>query len=136
ASKAAEEWFKGIDAGGPVHPITVLEACERHVQALRNDPDKGDTAADAVSGYVRRFIAKDKMGGIPVDKLKRGDVADWRKRMERKPVARPKRGKHCRNKEPLPSPRKRAAASINRNMVFLRAALRQAQADGYVTTDQ
>lgn len=136
ASKAAEEWFKGIDAGGPVHPITVLEACERYIQALRDDADKGDGPADDAAGYVQRFVTNDKIASIHVDKLKRGDVIDWRKRMERKPVARPKRGKHCRNKEPLPPPRKRAAASINRNMVFLRAALRLAQADGYVTTDQ
>ncbi len=136
ASKAAEAWFKGLDAGGPLHPITVLEACERHMQSLRDDPDKGDTAADNMAGYVRRFVVNDKMAAIPVDKLKRGDVADWRKRMERKPVAQPKRGKHCRNKAPLAPPRKRAPASINRNMVFLRAALRQAQAEGYVATDQ
>ncbi|HEX7349003.1 MAG TPA: tyrosine-type recombinase/integrase [Rhodanobacteraceae bacterium] len=135
ASKVAEDWFKGLDAGGPARPITVLEACERHVQSLRDDPDKGDVAADAVAGYVRRFVASDKIAGIAVDKLKRGDVADWRKRMERKPAARPKRGKHCRNNTPLPPSRKRAPASINRNMVFLRAALRQALAEGYALTD-
>lgn len=136
ASKAADAWFKGLDAGGPLRPITVLEACERYVQALRDDPDKGDAAADDADGFARRFIARDKIASMPVDKLKRGDVTDWRKRMERRPVARPKRGKHCRNAEPLPPPRKRSAASINRNMVFLRAALRLAQADGYVANDQ
>src|SRR5690625_1054040 len=26
ASKAAAAWFKGLEAGGPLHPITVLEA--------------------------------------------------------------------------------------------------------------
>lgn len=136
ASKAAEDWFKGLEAGGPRRSITVLEACNRHVQASREDPDKGDAAADAIAGYVRRFVMNDKIAGITVDKLRRGDVIDWRKRMERKPVAVPKRGKRCRNQAPPPSPRKRAPASINRNMVFLRAALRLAQADGYVATDQ
>ena len=136
ASRAADEWFKHLDAGGTLHPVTVLEACERYIQALRDDPDKGDTSADTQAGFVRRFIAKDKIADIPVDKLTKGHIADWRRRMERKPVALPKRGKKCRNKEPLPPPRKRSAASINRNMVFLRAALRLAMADGFVGTDQ
>lgn len=133
ASKTAEEWFKHLDAGGSTRGITVLEACERYVQALREE--KGDASADAEAGYVRRFIAKDKIASIPVDKLVKAHVADWRKRMERKPVAQPKRGKRCRNKEPLPPPRKRKPVSVNRNMVTLRAALNLAKADGFATTD-
>lgn len=135
ASKEAEQWFKHLDAGGSMRGITVLEACERYVQALRDDPEKGDASADAEAGYVRRFIAKDKLADLPVDKLVKAHVQDWRRRMERKPVAQPKRGKHCRNKEPLPPPRKRKPVSVNRNMVTLRAALNLAKADGFVTSD-
>lgn len=135
ASKEAERWFKHLDAGGATRGITVLEACERYVQALRDDPEKGDASADAEAGYVRRFIARDKIASIPVDKLVKAHVLDWRKRMERKPVAQPRRGKHCRNREPLPPPRKRKPVSVNRNMVTLRAALNLAKADGFVTSD-
>lgn len=135
ASKEAEQWFKHLDAGGSMRGITVLEACERYVQALRDDPEKGDASADAEAGYVRRFITKDKLADLPVDKLVKAHVQDWRRRMERKPVALPKRGKHCRNKEPLPPPRKRKPVSVNRNMVTLRAALNLAKADGFVTSD-
>jgi integrase len=135
ASKEAEQWFKHLDAGGSMRGITVLEACERYVQALRDDPEKGDASADAEAGYVRRFIAKDKLADLPVDKLVKAHVQDWRRRMERKPVAQPKRGKHCRNKEPLPPARKRKPVSVNRNMVTLRAALNLAKADGFVTSD-
>lgn len=135
ASKEAERWFKHLDAGGALRGITVLEACERYIQTLRDDLEKGDASADAEAGYVRRFIAKDKIADIFVDKLLKAHVQDWRRRMERKPVAQPKRGKHCRNTEPLPPPRKRKPVSVNRNMVTLRAALNLAKADGYVTSD-
>lgn len=135
AGKAAEQWFKHLDAGGATRSITVLEACERYIQALREDPGKGDVSADAEAGYVRRFIARDKIADIPVDRLVKAHVADWRKRMERKPVAQPKRGRHCRNPEPLPPARKRKPVSVNRNMVPLRAALNLAKADGYATSD-
>lgn len=136
AVKAAQDWFKRADAGLSAAVVTVQEACERYVQALRDDPDKGDAAATDAAGFVRRFIEHDKVAVMPVDKLARGHVADWRKRMERKAVKPPKRGRHCRSKEPPAPPRTRSGASINRNMVFLRAALRLAQAEGYVANDQ
>lgn len=135
ASKEAGKWFKHLDAGGSTRTITVLEACERYVQSLRDNPEKGDASADAEAGYVRRFIAKDKIADLPVDKLVKAHVQDWRKRMERKPVAAPKRGKNCRNKEPLPPARKRKPVSVNRNMVTLRAALNLAKADGFAVSD-
>lgn len=136
ASRTADEWFKHLDSGGTLHPVTVLEACERYIQELRDDPDKGEASADSQAGFVRRFVTKDKIAEVPVDKLNKGHVSDWRKRMERKPVALPKRGKHCRNTADPAPPRKRSPASVNRNMVFLRAALRLAMADGFVATDQ
>ena len=135
ASKDAEGWFKHLDAGGSTHGITVLEACSRYIQALRDDPEKGDASADAEAGYVHRFIDKDKVASTLVEKLRKADVADWRRRMERRPVAHPKRGKRCRNPEPLPPPRKRKPVSVNRNMVTLRAALNLAKADGFATSD-
>lgn len=135
ASKEAGKWFKHLDAGGSTRTITVLEACARYVQSLRDNPEKGDASADAEAGYVRRFIAKDKIADLPVDKLVKAHVQDWRKRMERKPVAAPKRGKNCRNKEPLPPTRKRKPVSVNRNMVTLRAALNLAKADGFAVSD-
>lgn len=136
ASKEAEAWFKGLRSGDPLRPITVLEACGRYIQSLRDDPDKGEDSAVAQAGFVRRFVEHDKIATIPVSKLVKAHLVDWRKRMERKPVALPKRGKHCRSVEPQPAPRRRSAASINRNMVFLRAALRLAQAEGFVANDQ
>ncbi len=136
ASRAADEWFKHLGAGGTLRPVTVLEACERYIQALRDDPDKGDISADTQAGFMHRFVVKDKIAEVPVDKLTKGHISDWRKRMERKPVALPKRGKDCRSKAELPPPRRRSPASVNRNMVFLRAALRLAMADGFVATDQ
>ena len=139
ASKAAEASFKGLDAGGPLAPRHGIgRTCERHMQSLRDDPDKGDTAADNMAGYVRRFVVNDKMAAIPVDKLKRGDVADWRKRMERKPVAQPKRGKHCRNRAAAASTAQAGAGIHQSGHGGSRAALRQAQAEGYyeLATDQ
>lgn len=136
AVRAAQDWFTRADSGMPAASITVQEACARYVQALRDDPDKGGTAADAVQGYVRRFVEHDKIASMPVDKLTRGHVADWRKRMERRAVKPPRRGAHCRSVEPPAPSRKRSAASVNRNMTFLRAALRRAQADGFVAADQ
>lgn len=136
ASKAAREWFNHLDLGGETRSITVLEACERYVQALRENPERGDAAADAEAGYIRRFITKDRIANIPVDKLVCASVKDWRKRMTRKPVAAPKRGKRCRNKEPLPEPRQRKPVSVNRNMSALRAALNLALRDGFALSDR
>ena len=118
AKKAAEEWFDHLTGGGEADSLTVAQACERY-------------AADKPEAQKRfaRHVYSDPLSKVKVQKLSRRHVSEWRKRLEAKPavLAKPKRGK-------APT-RERSPASVNRDIVPLRAALNMARDDGYVLTD-
>lgn len=133
AAEAAGAWFEHLDQGGSTQPITVNQACERYVNHLRDL--KGDVAATEAYGYVRRFIHDDNIANVEVGKLQGHHLKDWRRRMAGAPAIQPRRGTQCRVKSAPPPPAPRSSSSINRNMVFLRAALNLAKDDGFATTD-
>src|SRR5690606_1261717 len=82
-----------------------------------------------------RHVDGDPIAGVAVDKLQPRHLREWRDRIASQPAMQPKRGPNCRSKTaPLP-PRAKSPASINRDMVPMRAALNLAMHDGFVTSD-
>ena len=119
AAKDAREWFDHIDAGGSHKPLTVRQACEHYAS----------TRPDAAKRF-KRYVYGDAIARVPLQKLGDRQVRAWRERLESMPalVTRRKKGK--------PVTRKRAEATINRDMVALRAALNLAFEQGEVLSSR
>lgn len=119
ASKEARDWFAHLAGGGSEKSITVRKACERYAH--------GDAEAE---GRLARIVYSDPIASIRVDKLTRSHVQAWRTRLEATPalVGRNPKGK--------PITRPRSPATVNRDMVPLRAALNMALDNGDALNDQ
>jgi len=123
ASKHALDWVAEIERGVVPHALTVRDACDAHVDAIRrDDPAKARrTEAD-----FRRLIDA-KLARVELGKLKRADLEGWRDRMSAAP-ARLGRGKRVKETP-------RAPATVNRDIVPLRAALNRALDNDLVSSD-
>lgn len=119
ASKAAREWFAHLGGGGSEKSITVRKACERYAEGK---PE--------VQGRLARTVYGDPIARVHVDKLTRAHVQAWRKRLEAMPALV---GKNPKGK---PVTRPRSPATVNRDMVPLRAALNMALDNGDALNDQ
>jgi len=119
ASRAAREWFAHLGGGGSEKSITVRKACERYAE--------GNAEAE---GRLARTVYSDPIARVHVDKLNRSHVQAWRKRLEATPALV---GKNPKGK---PITRKRSPATVNRDMVALRAALNMALDNGDALNDQ
>jgi len=119
ASKAAREWFAHLGGGGSEKSITVRKACERYAEGK---PE--------VQGRLARTVYGDPIARVHVDKLNRAHVQAWRKRLEAMPALV---GKNLKGK---PVTRPRSPATVNRDMVALRAALNMALDNGDALNDQ
>ncbi len=108
AKSAAESFAKTIESGGrPDETITtVSDAC---VDYAKSNPE--------AAGRFRRYVHNDPLGSVPLVKLRKRHLEDWRSRLEATPamVSRKKDGER--------TTRPRAASTINRDMAMLRAAL-------------
>jgi len=122
ASKAAREWFKHLSSGGAHETITVRQACERYAEHLSRD--KGEVKADEARARFRRFIDADPIASIDLPKLKKVHLLEWRHRLTAAPAV-------IANRKGSKPTRKRSPATINRDMVPVRAALNLALADGH-----
>ncbi len=129
ASKAARDWFKHLNAGGQHEVITVRQACERYAEHLLRE--KGQAQADEASARFERYVNADPIASIPLPKLKKTHVEAWRRRLAELPGVVVRKGKGKGRGKGDAVTRKRSPATINRDMVVLRAALNLALADGY-----
>ena len=118
ASKLAREWFDHLSGGGEPDVLTVEEACQRYAN---NKPE-------AEQRFIRH-VYNDPIANVSLNKLAARHVNAWRKRLEAKPAVLAKRKDGA-----LPT-RERSPASVNRDMVPLRAALNLARDEGFVLTD-
>jgi site-specific recombinase XerD len=109
AKKEAETWFKHLSHGGSTDDVTVREACEQFAK----------TDADAAKRFPR-YVFDDPIARVKLRKLREHHVKEWRARLESLPAL------VTRNKKGPKTTRKRAAATVNRDMVALRAALNAA----------
>lgn len=115
AKKAAEAWGDTVEAGGVAQTKveTVADACREYA--------KSRTEA---AGRFSRLVYPDPLARVKLDKLRRHHLDEWRKRLEEAPamVSRAKEGEK--------RTRKRAPATVNRDIVPLRAALTKVLAPG------
>ncbi|WP_051237495.1 tyrosine-type recombinase/integrase [Ottowia thiooxydans] len=125
ASKAAREWFEHLGRGGSTDEITVGEACRRYLKKLKEDGRDG-TAKDA-QGRFNRWVFDDKrLERLPLTKITPRVLDDWRSKLAGTLAMPQDKAKEAT--------RKRSAASLNRDMSNLKAALNLALADGYITS--
>jgi integrase len=115
AKKAAEAWGETVDAGGIVQRKleTVGDACREYATS------RPDAAA-----RFSRLVYGDPVSRVRIDKLRRHHLDEWRTRLDGLPalVSRSPTGEK--------RTRKRAPATINRDIVPLRAALSKVLAAG------
>lgn len=122
AKRAAEEWFDHLTGGGTRVVLTVRQVCECYADSL--DKNK----AKDVRRRFAQYVYNDPIARVPLQKLTRKQVQDWRARLEGLPA------KVTRRKKGRIVTRKRTEATVNRDMVPLRAALNLALEEGAVLT--
>jgi integrase len=127
AVREAQGWFEHVDVGGHGKTQTVAQAAKKYIEHAQQERGKATPLLD-MEGHARRLIENDPIAALPLDKLTRNAVAEWRKRIIARPVAPPK-GK------PKAKPRQRSAATINRELGFIGAVLNFAKDSGLVTVD-
>ena len=110
AQSEARTWFKHLSHGGSSDLITVRQACERYAK----------THPDATARF-QNYVFDDPIAPIPLHKLHDRHLREWRRRRESAPA-----------KVGLARNGIRSPATINREMVPLRAALNMALAQGDV----
>jgi len=138
AMRQALEWFRSFEAGVVPNDATVADVCRQHVKALRLDD--GDAKANETNRRFERYVYDDPIGPIPLSKLRRAHMEDWRRRLAGMPavVWRRKTDKVKARNRPgrsTEATRERSAATVNRDMVPVRAALNRALDDGLVSSD-
>ena len=108
AKREAESFAELVESGGVNwrEIETVADACREYAKAK---PGAG--------GRFKRLVYGDVLGKVKLAKLRRRQLREWRERLEQRPAL------VSRNKEGEKRTRERAPASINRDMVPLRAAL-------------
>ena len=120
AKAEAESFSALVETGGFLvnRPETVEEACKQYAE----------THPEA-AGRFRRVVYPDPVAKVKLVKLRRHHLAAWRQRLADNPavVTRRKRGPQVT--------RKRAPASINRDMAIIRAALNKVLAPGTPGTE-
>lgn len=128
AKRAAEQWFAHLGKGGNAETVSVRTACERYVKHVREN--RGDKPADDLDMRFRRWVFnREALASLDLSKLNKTRIEAWRTEMAKTPVV------VNRDKREVPITRPRAAASVNRDIAALRAALNFAHDAGSVTTD-
>jgi nucleotide-binding universal stress UspA family protein len=120
AKKQAEALADLLEAGGEVRPEveTVADACREYA---KDRPEAGQR--------FERYVYRDAIANVKLDKLRRRHLLDWRTRLEKTPAA------VSRNKSGPKLTRVRAPSTLNRDMAILRAALRKVKVHGTPNTE-
>lgn len=118
AKQATETWFDHVSAGGSTQAVTVREVCERYAA----------THPEAARRFERHVYGS-RLASTAIHKLRKAEVLAWREHLSRKPAP------VTRSKSKAEVTRPRSSASLNRDMVPLRAALNKAKDDGLVIGD-
>jgi integrase len=109
----AREWFDSCAAGVDPDVATVADACKAYVSKLKRE--SGAAKADRAAADFRRLVDDDPIAKVDLRSLRDRHVEAWRERTATRPV-KVGRGKALRD-------RPRAPATVNRDLVPLRAAL-------------
>lgn len=128
AKKEAEALAEHVEHGGTASDMTVKRACDAYVEHLRAE-GKAGTASDAQARF-KRWVHGSKLAGVELRKLALHHVRAWRQGLIAKPVTV---NPYADAEDQIT--RERSAASVNRDMTALRAALNLARDSGGVATD-
>ena len=122
ARRDAEVWTELVESGGTraERIDTVADACRAYLQRR---------PGSIAEGVFRRHVYSDPIAAVKLDRLRRHHLRGWRKRLEDAPAL------VSRNKGGEKRTRQRSAATVNRDMVPLRAALGQVLNPGAPNTD-
>lgn len=122
AKADAEKWAETVESGGERDRslVTVKDACEAY---LKEKP------GPIAKGVFRRHVYSDPIANVKLDKLRRHHLRAWRKRLEEAPALL------TRNKKGERKTKVRSEATVNRDMVPLRAALGRVLMQGPPNTD-
>lgn len=122
AKSDAEAWAETVESGGERarDMVTVRDACEAYVK---------EKPGPIAEGVFRRHVYSDPIAKVTLDKLRRHHLRAWRKRLEEAPALL------SRNKEGEKRTKERSKATVNRDMVPLRAALGHVLKPGAPNTD-
>lgn len=139
---------KGLGACGTASGNEVFAAAKKQAEAFAElvetggiQEEKLETVADACRAYLiekpgsiaegvfRRHIYDDVIARVKLDKLRRRHLREWRQRLENAPAL------VSRNKKGPKQVKNRSAATINRDMVPVRAALGRIKSPGTPNTD-
>ncbi len=114
ALRDAMKHWEHVDMGGSTKPHNVTGAGQAYVEKQRTE--KGERAARDAEGFMRRVLYSDPIARIPLAKLGRAQMGDFRARVL----------EYCDGEH----------ASFNRCVTPVRAALNLARDQGWVATDQ
>jgi integrase len=122
AKADAEKWAETVESGGERDRslVTVKDACEAYLK---------DKPGSIAKGVFRRHVYSDPIANVKLDKLRRHHLRAWRKRLEEAPALL------TRNKNGERKTKVRSEATVNRDMVPLRAALGRVLMQGPPNTD-
>lgn len=113
ARQHADAWFAHLDKGGIPSQSTVGGVCKEYLEELRRS-GREKAALDAETRFDR-WVYDSPISGLSVSRLTRFELKRWKDRMEAYG---------------------RSLATVNRDIVPLRAALNLALERGYVTSSQ
>ncbi|HOB65815.1 tyrosine-type recombinase/integrase [Ottowia sp.] len=133
AMRSANQWLTHVAGGGRAKEVTVRSACERYVAHLR--AEKTADAADDADKRFQRHVYTQPIAAIAMDKLRPIHVDTWRKRLQDGPKLVAGRKPANQSASPKDPNAKRSAATLNRDMTCLRAALNLAYRDQIVLSD-
>ena len=121
AVSAALEWAQSCEHGASTTSTTVKQACEAYVNKLSAE---GRTPASKdAEGRFRRLVDDNKIGRLPLDKLKTTNVTDWLN------------DQIDRSDDATEDSIRRSKDTANRNLASLKAALNLALRNRLVATD-
>jgi integrase len=122
AKKDAEAWADQVESGGVRRQeiVTVADACREYLE---------EKPGPIAAGVFRRHVFSDPVAKVKLDKLRRHHLKEWRKRLEGAPAL------ISRNKKGQVRAKRRAASTVNRDMVPLRAAVGRFLSPGPPNTD-
>lgn len=122
----AEKWFKHLGMGGSTDVKTVKNACEEYVKHIKDK--KGNAQADEIEARFKRWVYPEPLARSQLMKLNKVGFETWRKKLAATEVIV---NPHAKDKITRP----RSAATLNRDMAALRAALNHAHTHGNVMSD-
>lgn len=122
AKRDAEAWADQVETGGVRREdiVTVADACRAYLE---------ERPGPIAKGIFRRHVYSDPIAKVKLDKLRRHHLRDWRKRLEETPAL------VSRSKEAKKRTKQRSPATVNRDMVPLRAALGRFLSPGTPNTE-